>query len=417
MRRVVVTGMGAIAPVGNSVAEVWEAVKKGVSGIGPITRFDASQLPCRLAGEALSFDPLKCMDRKEVRRTDLFSQFGIAGSVEAVADSGLELEKEDLTRFGVVIGSGIGGFATMDEEHTALVLKGPGRVSPFVIPMLIINMVAGLVAIRFKMRGPNFSVVTACASGAHAIGEAFRLVQNGDADVMVAGGAEAAITAFGYAGFCNMGALSTRNEEGPGASCPFDARRDGFVMGEGAGIVILEELEHARARGARIHAEVAGYGMSADAHHMTAPDPQGEGAALAMTMALKDSGMEAAEIGYINAHGTSTQLNDKAETLAVKKVFAEHAHNIPISSTKSMTGHMLGASGALEFVISILAIKDGYLPPTINYRQVDPACDLNYIPNQGIKKEIEAAMSNSFGFGGHNAVLVARKWQTSGKKN
>jgi len=411
-RRVVVTGMGAICPVGKSVPATWESLKAGVSGVGPVTLFDTAAYPTRIAGEVKDFDPTTVMEKKESRRTDRFAQFAIVAAAEAVADAKLDMTREDPERVGVIIGSGIGGFNTLEDQHTTLVVKGPGRVSPFVIPMLIINMASGLVSIRFGARGPNSSVVTACASGANAIGDAFKVIQRGDAEVMITGGAEATITPFGFAGFCNMGAMSTRNEAGPGASSPFDARRDGFVMGEGAGIVILESLEHAQARGATILAEIAGYGMSGDAHHMTAPEPEGAGALSAMKRAVADAGIRPDQIDYINAHGTSTQLNDKGETAAIKRLMGDAAATVAVSSTKSMTGHMLGAAGALEAVISILAIRHGFLPPTINYQQPDPACDLDYVTNTGRTKEVRIAMSNSFGFGGHNAVLVLKSWQS-----
>ncbi|MEK7766140.1 MAG: beta-ketoacyl-ACP synthase II, partial [bacterium] len=327
----------------------------------------------------------------------------------------LDMAKEDPDRVGVITGSGIGGFQTLEDQHTTLVLKGPGRVSPFVIPMLLINMASGLVAMRFGARGPNTSTVTACASGANAIGDAFKVIQRGDADAMLAGGAESTITPFGFAGFCNMGAMSVRNELGSRASSPFDKNRDGFVMGEGAGIVILESLEHATARGAKIFAELVGYGMSSDAYHMTAPDPKGDGATAAMAHAIKDAEIEPGRVDYINAHGTSTQLNDKTETVAIKRVLGEHARNVLVSSTKSMTGHMLGAAGAVEAIVAILALVRGVVPPTANYEVPDEACDLNVVPNQPVTKHLTYAMSNSFGFGGHNAVLVMRKWETTEK--
>lgn len=416
-RRVVVTGVGAISAIGLDTASYWEGLRNGVSGLGPITQFEAKDYPSRIAFEVKGFEPEKWMDRKEARRIDRYAQFAICGTAQALADAGLDLGKEDLDRIGVVIGSGIGGFHTQEEQHTLLVQRGPNRISPFLIPMLIINLASGLVAMRHKIRGPNFAVVTACASGAHAIGQAARVIERGDADVMVTGGAESAITPFAYAGFCNMGALSTRNDAGPAACCPFDARRDGFIMGEGAGIVVLESLEHAQARGARILAEVIGYGSSGDAHHMTAPDPEGRGAALAMRRCLEDAGVKPEEIDYLNAHGTSTQLNDKCETKAVKEVFGAAARKVAISSTKSMVGHTLGASGALEFVAIILAARDGFIPPTINYAQPDPECDLDYTPNRGVAREVRVAMSNSFGFGGQNAVLMVRKWEKTGQKS
>ena len=410
-RRVVVTGLGAITPIGATVPATWESLKAGRGGIGPVTQFDTAKYPTRIAGEVKDFDPAAHMDRKDARRTDRFAQFAVVAAIEAVRDAALDMGRENADRVGVITGSGIGGFNTLEEQHGALVVKGPDRVSPFVIPMLIINMASGVVSIRFGARGPNSAVVTACASGANAIGDAFKVIQRGDADVMITGGAEATITPFGFAGFCNMRAMSTRNDEGAAASSPFDARRDGFVMGEGAGIVVLESLEHAQARGARIHAELTGYGMSGDAHHMTAPDPDGAGAYAAMTRAVADAGISPESIDYINAHGTSTPLNDKCETAAIKRLLGGHAAATPVSSTKSMTGHMLGAAGAVEAVISILAIKHGFLPPTINYRDKDPACDLDYVVNTGRVKEVRTVMSNSFGFGGHNAVLVLEAWR------
>ncbi len=412
-RSVVITGLGAITPVGNTVADTWNALTGGVSGIGPVTLFDAAAYPTRLAGEVKNFDPTSCMDRKEARRMDRFAQLAMAACVEAVAGAKLDMQKEDASRVGVIIGSGIGGFKTMEDQHTILIQKGPGRVSPFIIPMLIINMASGLVSMRFGAKGPNSAVVTACASGAHAIGDAAKVIERGAADVMITGGAESAITPFGFSGFCNMGAMTTRNDEGPGASCPFDKRRDGFVMGEGAGIVILESAEHAQARGAKILGELAGYGMSGDAHHMTAPDPEGEGADLAIRAALKDAGLNPEDIDYVNAHGTSTQLNDRTETKALKRALGERAKTVLISSTKSMTGHMLGAGGAVELIVSLQAVVNGMVPPTINYKEQDETCDLNYVPNKGVAAQVDAAMSNSFGFGGHNAVLIVKKWQTS----
>jgi len=409
-RRVVVTGMGAITPVGHTVGESWEALLKGTSGLGRVTLFDPSPFSSQISCEVKDFDPGKRLDRKETKRTDRYAQFALWAADEAWKDSGLDVAKEDVWRIGVIVGSGIGGFFTLEDQHTTLVQKGPGRVSPFVIPMLIANMAAGLVSIRLGVKGPNMAIVTACASGAHSIGESFRIVERGDAEVMVAGGAESTVTPFGYAGFCNMGALSTRNDAGAAASCPFDARRDGFVMGEGGGILILEALEHAQARGAKIHAELIGYGASGDAHHMTAPDPDGAGAANAMARALDDAGVTPEGLDYINAHGTSTQLNDKGETLAIKKVLGSRAKAVPISSTKSMTGHMLGAAGAVEAVATVRALETGWVPPTANYEVPDPECDLDYVPNKSREVKPKVAMSNSFGFGGHNAVLVFRRW-------
>lgn len=413
--RVVVTGLGAISAIGNDTASYWNALKQGVSGIGPITQFDSGAFPSKQAFEVKDFDPTVYMEKKESRRIDRYAQFAIGASAQALKDAGLDLTKVDLDRMGVIVGSGIGGFHTLEEQHTTLVLKGPNRVSPFIIPMLIINLAAGLVAMKWKFRGPNLAAVTACASGAHAIGTAARIIERGDADMMLAGGAEAAITPLGFSGFCNMGALSTRNDEGAAACCPFDARRDGFIMGEGSGMVVLESLEHARARGANIIAELIGFGYSADAHHMTAPDPEGRGAALAMRRCLEDSGLKPGDVDYINAHGTSTQLNDKCETMAIKEVFGDQARKVAISSTKSMIGHTLGASGALELVAITLAARDGFIPPTINYAMPDPACDLDYTPNKGVAKGIKVALSNSFGFGGQNAVLMVKKWETTSR--
>jgi 3-oxoacyl-[acyl-carrier-protein] synthase II len=414
-RRVVITGLGAITPVGKTARESWENLRNGQSGIGPITLFDASTYQSRLAGEVKDFDPQQYMDRKDARHADRFVQFAVAATDEAVANAKLDIGKENTDRIGVVIGSGIGGFGTMQQQHAIHVQRGHGRVSPFVIPMLIINMASGVVSMRLGVRGPNSAIVTACASGANAIGDGYKIIQRGDAEVMLAGGAEATVTTFGYAGFCNMGALSTRNEAGPAASCPFDKRRDGFVMGEGAGMFVLESEEHALARGAHIHGEIIGYGMSGDAYHVTAPNPEGLGASLAMRNAIEDAELKPEQIDYINAHGTSTQLNDKGETLAIKKVFGDAAKTVTISSTKSMTGHMLGAAGAVEFIAATLAVEEGHIPPTINYSEPDPDCDLNYTPNKGQQKTVNVAMSNSFGFGGHNAVLIVRKWTNTGK--
>lgn len=409
-RRVAITGIGAITPIGNSVSEYWEALSQGKSGIEKITLFDVSQFSSRIAGEIKDFDPLKYLDKKEARRMDRFTQFAMIASQEAVQDSDLDLSKEDVRKIGVLLGSGIGGLGTIEKEHKILLEKGPRRVSPFLIPMLIIDMAPGLVSIKYGLKGPNSAVVTACASSAHALGNAFNLIQRGDAEVMITGGEEAAITPVGLAGFCSMKALSTRNDDPHKASRPFDKERDGFVIAEGAGIIILESLEHAEARGAKIYAELVGYGMSGDAYHMTAPAPEGEGAAQAMQMALDDAKMKPEEVNYINAHGTSTLLNDKYEALAIKKVFGEYAKKIPVSSTKSMTGHPLGAAGGIELIACLLAIEKGIIPPTMNYEYPDPECgDLDFVPNQARKKEVKVAMSNSFGFGGHNAVLIVKK--------
>jgi 3-oxoacyl-[acyl-carrier-protein] synthase II len=409
-RRVVITGLGALTPVGNTADEFWSALKQGKSGIGPITKFDASDFPTRIAGEVRNFDPLQYVDRKEARRLDPYLQYAIATSAMAVEDAALDPAKVDATRFGVLIGSGIGGITTLIEGEETRKTKGADRVSPFVIPMLIVNMAAGLVSMRFGAKGPNSSVVTACATGNHAIGDAFKIIERGDADVMIAGGAEAIIVPLTIAGFCAMKAMSTRNDAPERASRPFDAGRDGFVCGEGAGIVVLESLEHAVGRDARIYAEVVGYGMTGDAHHMTAPDPDGDGATRAMQLALRDAGVEPSAIGYINAHGTSTPYNDKFETLAIKRVFGEHAHRVPVSSTKSMTGHLLGAAGGVEAIATTLALHHGLLPPTINYEVADPDCDLDYVPNQARKVDVEYALSNAFGFGGTNATLAFRRY-------
>jgi 3-oxoacyl-[acyl-carrier-protein] synthase II len=409
-RRVVITGIGAVTPVGNTAEEFWSALLEGRSGIGPITRFDASNLPTRIAGEVRGFDSLKYVDRKDDRKLDPYLKYAIACAIMAVEDAALPVEGVDRDRFGVLVGSGIGGIQTLLENHRTLLERGPDRVSPFFIPMLIINMASGLISMRYGARGPNSSVVTACATGNHAIGDAARIIQRGDADVMIAGGAEAIILPLTIAGFCQMKAMSTRNDEPARASRPFDADRDGFVCGEGGGLVVLEDLEHARRRDARIYAEVVGYGMTGDAHHMTAPDPEGDGAARAMAAALKDAGLPPAAIGYINAHGTSTPYNDRFETLAIKRVFGEHARRLAVSSTKSMTGHLLGAAGGIEAIATALALHHGVLPPTINYETPDPECDLDYVPNQARKHQVEAALTNAFGFGGTNATLALARY-------
>jgi 3-oxoacyl-[acyl-carrier-protein] synthase II len=410
-RRVVVTGLGALTPIGNTAEELWTGLTHGRSGIGPITKFDATGYPTRIAGEIRNFDPLAFVDKKEARRLDPYLQYAIASSVMAVGDAGLDPGKTDAERFGVLIGSGIGGITTLLEGEHVLLAKGPDRVSPFIIPMLIVNMASGLVSMRFGAKGPNSSVVTACATGNHAIGDAFKLIRYDEADVMIAGGAEAIIVPLTIAGFCAMKAMSTRNDDPQGASRPFDAGRDGFVCGEGAGMVVLESLEHAVRRDARIYAEVIGYGMTGDAHHMTAPDPQGDGAARAMALALKSAKLQPSEVGYINAHGTSTPYNDKFETIAIKRVFGEHAEKLAVSSTKSMTGHLLGAAGGVEAIATTLALHHGLLPPTINYQTPDPDCDLDYVPNQARKQDVEVALSNAFGFGGTNATLAFRKYR------
>ena len=409
--RVVITGLGAVTPLGNTAEEFWASLIQGKSGIGPITRFDSTDFSTRIAGEVKGFDALKFVDKKDDRKLDLYLKYALACAVMAVEDAGLDPAKENGDRFGVLVGSGIGGLSTLLDSHKVLLDKGPDRVSPFFIPMLIINMASGLISMRFGARGPNSSVVTACATGNHAIGDATRIIQRGDADMMIAGGAEAIIIPLTIAGFCQMRAMSTRNEEPTKASRPFDAERDGFVCGEGGGLVVLESLEHARRRDARIYAEVVGYGMTGDAHHMTAPDPEGDGAARAMAAALRDAAVQPAEVGYINAHGTSTPYNDKFETIAIKRVFGEHARRLPVSSTKSMTGHLLGAAGGIEAIATTLAIYHGILPPTINYEKPDPECDLDYVPNQARKQDVEVALSNAFGFGGTNAILAFRKYR------
>jgi 3-oxoacyl-[acyl-carrier-protein] synthase II len=409
-RRVVVTGLGALTPIGNTADEFWSALLQGRSGVGPITRFDTTDYPTRIAGEIKNFDPLTFVDKKEARRLDPFLQYAMACAVMAVQDAALDTEKVDGTRFGVLIGSGIGGISTLLDTHKTLLDKGPDRVSPFFIPMMIINMASGLVSMRFGAKGPNSAVVTACATGNHAIGESFKIIQRDDADVMIAGGSEAIVIPLTIAGFCSMKAMSTRNDEPTRAMRPFDANRDGFVCGEGAGLVILESLDHARARDARIYAEIVGYGQTSDAHHLTAPDPEGDGAARAMAGALRDGGLDVSAVGYINAHGTSTPYNDKFETLAIKRVFGEHARRLAVSSTKSMTGHMLGAAGGVEAIATSLALHHGVLPPTINYETPDPDCDLDYVPNQARKQDVEVALSNAFGFGGTNATLAFRSY-------
>jgi 3-oxoacyl-[acyl-carrier-protein] synthase II len=410
-RRVVITGVGAVTPVGNTADEFWAALVAGRSGIGPITRFDTTGYATRIAGEVKGFDPLKYIDKKDDRRFDLFLKYAVACAVMAVEDAGLKTDRVDATRFGVLVGSGIGGIETLLDNYETLRTKGPDRVSPFFIPMIIVNMASGVISMRFGAKGPNSSVVTACATGNHAIGDAMRIIERGDADVMIAGGSEAIIIPLTIAGFCQMKAMSTRNDDPTKASRPFDAERDGFVCGEGGGLVVLESLEHARKRDARIYAEVVGYGMTGDAHHMTAPDPEGDGAARAMASALRDASLEPSAVGYINAHGTSTPYNDKFETIAIKRVFGDHAKKLAVSSTKSMTGHLLGAAGGIEAIATAFALHHGVLPPTMNYEKPDPDCDLDYIPNQARKQDVEVALSNAFGFGGTNATLAFKKYR------
>lgn len=410
LNRVVVTGMGALTPVGNSVEEFWKSLKDGVSGISRVTRFDPSRFTSQIVGEVKGFDATKYMEKKEARRMDLVQQYAVASAREAFDHSGLGSNSFDPERAGVVVGSGIGGIETFEKQHANLLNQGPGRVSPFFIPMMIIDLCAGLISMRFNFKGPNYATVSACASGAHAIADGFKIIQRGEADVMITGGSEAAITPTALAGFCSARALSTRNDEPHRASRPFDKERDGFVMGEGAGIVILESLEHAQKRGARIFAEIVGAGQTADAYHMTAPAPGGEGAIRAMRLALQDAGLDAEAVDYINAHGTSTDLNDATETQAIKVMFGERARKIPVNSTKSMVGHLLGAGGAVELIATIKSIQEGILHPTVNYEFPDPECDLDYVPNQMRKVEVNAAISNSFGFGGHNICIAVSKF-------
>jgi len=405
-QQVVITGLGAITPVGNDVETMWQSLIEGRSGIGLITLFDPSELESRFAGEVKNFDPVALLGRREARRMDRFTHFALAAAGQALADAGLEITPDNAHRVGCVFGSGIGGISTLVSEVQAALAKGLYRVSPFLVPMMLPDMAPGQIAIQYGLRGPNMAIVTACASSANAIGEATEMIRRGAADAIVAGGAEAGLVPIALAGFNVMGAISKRNEAPEKASRPFDADRDGFVPAEGGAALVLESLDHARARGARIYAEVLGYGASADAFHITAPDETGEGAVLAMQAALAQSGFGPEEIGYLNAHGTSTVLNDKTETLAIKHVFGKAAYKLPISSTKSMTGHLLGGAGALEAVVCIKALQTGILPPTINYETPDPACDLDYIPNVARRVPIRTAMSNSFGFGGHNACLI-----------
>ena len=411
MRRVVITGMGAVTPIGTGREEFWKAIKDGVCGVDRITRFDPTDFACQIAAEVKDFDVTQYMEKKESKRMDLFVQYAVAAAKMAAEDAKLDMSKEDSTRVGVFIGSGIGGIETLTQQHEKMLEKGPSKVSPFMIPMMISNMAVGEVSIKMGAQGVNLTSVSACASGTDAIGHAFRAIKSGDADVIFSGGAEATIIPLALAGFSSMKALSTRNDDPKGACSPFDANRDGFVMGEGAGVVILEELEHAKARGAEIFAEVIGYGSTADAYHMTAPAPHGEGGARCMDMAVKSAGIRPEDVDYINAHGTSTEYNDKYETEAIKTVFGEHAYKLAVSSTKSMTGHLLGAAGGVEAIVTALALKEGYLPATINYKTPDPECDLDYVTNQGRDCEIKYAMSNSLGFGGHNATIVMKKYE------
>ena len=409
-RRVVVTGVGLVSPLGIGTEANWDALCAGCSGIGPITKFDAAQFSARIAGEVRGFDPLRFLEKKDVKKMDVFIQYAIAASQFAMDDAALSVTENIATRVGVFIASGIGGFSTIEREHKALLEGGPRRISPFFIPASIINLAAGQVSIRFSAKGPNSATCTACSASAHAIGDAFEIIRRNDADVMIAGGSEAAITPMGVGGFAAMRALSTRNDEPSRASRPFDKDRDGFIMGEGAGVVILEELGFATERGATIYAELVGYGMSADAFHITAPSEDGDGGMRVMRKAIEQAGIRPDQVDYINAHGTSTPYNDKLETLAIKRVFGDHARKLAISSTKSMTGHLLGAAGGLEAVIAALVVKHQVIPPTINYETPDPECDLDYVPNVKRAAKVDYVLSNSFGFGGTNAALLFKRY-------
>lgn len=411
-KRVVVTGLGVVSPLGIGMRTFWSNLTAGVSGVARITRFNPEGYTTQIAAEVKDFEPTRFFEKKEARRLDRFTQFALVAVKEALADAGLEFENINRDRIGVILGTGIGGIETLEEQHKILLSRGPERISPFFIPMMIANMAAGQIAINYGLRGHNVTTISACASSSNAIGDAFRLLKQGLADVIITGGAEAPITPLAIAGFCSMRAMSTNNGEPAKASRPFDARRDGFVIGEGAGILILETLEHALKREARIYAEVAGYGCSCDAYHVSAPDPEGKGAALAMELALQEANIDSGEVDYINAHGTATPLGDKLETLAIKQVFSNSIGRLAVSSTKSMTGHLLGAAGGLEAVACILAIENGIVPPTINYEHPDPECDLDYVPNQARSLPVEVALSNSLGFGGHNVSLLFKKYRT-----
>ncbi len=410
-RRVVITGLGVVSPLGNDVETMWQALVAGQCGIDRITHFDAAPFDTQIAGEVKGFDPVPAFPSpKDARRSDRFAQFGVYAAQQALRDSGLDLDKANRDEIGVFIGSGIGGLETVAEQHTILMNKGPGRLSPFMIPMLILNMASGLFSMFNKLRGPNVATCSACATSTHAIGEAWRTIKMGDAQVMFAGGSEATIVPIGIGGFCAMKAMSTRNQDPKRASRPFDVERDGFVMGEGAGVLVLEELEHAKARGARIYCELLGYGNTADANHMTSPAPFGEGAARCMKMALRNAGLNPTDVSYINAHGTSTPQGDIAETQAIKTVFGDHARKLAVSSTKGATGHMLGAAGATELLVCVKAIQNNLAPPTINLEKPDPECDLDYVPHTAREMKVDVIVNNSFGFGGHNATVVAKKF-------
>lgn len=410
MRRVVVTGLGAVTPIGNNAADFWQAIKDGVCGVDRVSVFDPSEFKCQVAAEVKGLNVEDFIDKKEARRMDKYTQFALIGASMAFEDAKLDMEKEDSWRVGVITGSGIGGIEVLEQQHEALMNKGVNKVSPFFIPMMISNMGAAQIAMKIGARGVNHNVVSACASGTHAIGEAYRHIKYGLSDVIITGGAEAPITPLAFAGFCSMKAMSTNNDDPKKASRPFDANRDGFVMGEGAGFLVLEELEHAKARGANIICEMVGYGATDDAYHMTSPIPGGEGGAKAMQFALEDAGVKPEDVDYINAHGTSTNYNDKFETMAIKSVFGDAASKVAVSSTKSMTGHLLGAAGGVEAIVCAKAIQEGYIPATINYETPDPECDLDIVPNEGRNVPVNCAMSNSLGFGGHNATIVFKKY-------
>lgn len=409
-KRVVITGLGIISPLGNDVNTFWNHLIAGKSGVGNITHFDTTDYAVKIAAEVKDFDPLNYIDKKEARRMDRFVQFAVAAAKEALKHAELDMDKVDANRVGVYVGSGIGGLSTLENQHRVLMERGPRRVSPFFVPMMIANMSSGMVSIHTGAKGPNSAAISACATGTHCVGDSFKMLQRGDADVMLAGGTEATILPMAIAGFSAMGALSSRNDDPQKASRPFDRDRDGFVMGEGAAVLVLETLEHAQKRGANIIAEVVGYGMTADAYHITSPDPHGDGAKRSMEMALSDAGLKPEDIDYINAHGTSTDINDKFETMAIKAAFGEHAHKLAISSTKSMMGHLLGAAGAIEAAVLALTLKEQIIPPTINLENPDPECDLDYVPNEARKARVRAAISNSLGFGGHNATICIKEF-------
>jgi 3-oxoacyl-[acyl-carrier-protein] synthase II len=408
-RRVVITGLGVVSPLGNDIEQFWSAIKNGENGISSITQIDASAFTSRIAAEVKDFDPGEYINTKELRRMERFTQFAVYAAHKAWRDSGLNIEKIDQHRAGVIIGSGIGALRLVEDQVTVYQQRGARRITPFLIPLMIVNIAPGQVAIALGLKGPNHCVVTACASGSHSLGDALRVIQNGDADIMLSGGTESCITHLGLGGFCSLKALSTRNDEPDRASRPFERDRDGFIMGEGAGILVLEEYEHAKSRAANIYAEFSGYGSSCDAYHQTAPDPEGEGAYYSMKKALSDGGLDSKDLDYINAHGTSTQLNDKMETKAIKILLGKDGGKVPVSSIKSMIGHLLGAAGGVEAIVSVLTIRDGVIPPTINYENPDPECDLDYVPNQARKAKVDSVLSNSLGFGGHNASLLFRR--------